>query len=58
MLILNHYGKYIKPKKVFDKFYAITCGEEGRGRKLGFVPLAKAYQTKENIATDRFTGEN
>lgn len=57
MLILNHNGEYIKPKKVFDKFYAITCGEEGRGRKLGFIPLAKVYQTKENIATDRFTEE-
>lgn len=57
MLILNHEGKYIVPKKVFDKFYAITCGEEGRGRKLGFIPLAKVYQTKENIATDRFTEE-
>ena len=57
MLILNHKGEYIKPKKVFYKFYAITCGEEGRGRKLGFIPLAKVYQTKENIATDRFTEE-
>lgn len=57
MLILNHNGEYIKPKKVFDKFYAITCGEEGRGRKLGFIPLAKVYQTKENIITDRFTEE-
>ncbi len=57
MLILNHEGEYIVPQKVFDRFYAITCGEKGRGRKLGFLPLAKVYQKKEDIITDRFTEE-
>lgn len=32
--------------KLFDRFFALTCGEEGRGRRLGFVPLTRDWQSE------------
>lgn len=49
MKILTIKGRNIKPQKISNKFYAITCGEEGRGRKLGFIPLCKELQQEDEL---------
>ena len=56
MIILNHRGATVRAQKMFDKFWAITCGENGRGRKLAFVPLHKDFQ-HDVIHKDDFTEE-
>lgn len=37
-------GSEIEYSKIFNKFWAIIVGEEGRGRKIGYVPLSRELQ--------------
>lgn len=49
MKIRNHKGEIIEANYIFDKFFAVTCGEAGRGRKLGFVGLDRLLQKKGKL---------
>ena len=52
MKILNHEGKNVKLTKVFGKFHALACGEEGRGRSIGFIGIADDLLT-EDLSIER-----
>jgi len=52
MKILNHEGKNVTLTKVFNKFHALACGEEGRGRSVGFIGIVDELLT-EDLSIER-----